>query len=339
MLSKKPFRVCAFAVAIVLFGLTSSYSGAVLEVKAAGFILRSQAPSCGSDSTPCKFVPLPEPKLGKLNQTAISTIDLGTYPILPTLNSYIVAIYQEGLTRGNNPRVFSKVGDCLTATSEFLEPIGRGDYNLASFTSLQKVIDYFIGVPARSKSTNFDSFTNPSLAAISGFNAAGVLDPTWSDPKWCSTSDSPLTCEYRVSRPSLAIIMFGTNDIKSITPEEYDFYLRRVVVQTINSGIVPLLNTFPTQPGLAEKSVLFNQITVQVALDYNIPLINLWLAFKPLAHEGIDPKNPTHMTKSDSGHSAYFDEANLNAGYNMRNLITLQTLETVLKVVNPDALK
>ncbi len=297
------------------------------------------APTCAPGAKPCGFTPLPEPKAGKLNQTALSQIDLKTYPLVPDIPDQIVAIYQEGLRRGNNPRVFSKVGDCMTATDDFLVPIGKADYDLGSYTALKKVIDYFAGVPARGTGADFDSFTNPSLAATSGFNAPSVLDATWSDPKWCNADESPLTCEYRISKPGFALIMFGTNDIKSITADQYDLYLRRVIVQTINTGVVPILSTFPTQPGMDDKAVLYNEVTAKIAADYHIPLINLWLALDPLPHHGVDPVNTTHMTKPDDGHTAFFSDSDLQAGYNVRNLLTLQALDKVLQAVNPDALK
>lgn len=315
---------------LALFGLVGL--AALSPVRAYGL----QQPQ----QTPGSFVPLPEPQAGKFDQAAVVKIDLKSYPIVPQIPAdHVLAIYQEGLRRGNNPRVFSKVGDCMTATPDFLEPIGKGDYELGAYTSLKKVIDVFAGVPARGKDAEYDSFTNPGLAATSGFNAAGVLDAMWADPKWCSADESPLTCEYRVSRPGIALIMFGTNDIKSIKPDEFDYYLRRVVVQTANAGIIPVLSTFPMQPGLTDKSILYNQITAKIASDYDLPLINLWLALEPLPHQGVDPENTTHMTKAASGHSASFVEADLQAGYNVRNLVTLQTLEALLKVIQPDAFR
>ncbi len=290
-------------------------------------------------------MPLPEPKLGQFDQAGVARIDLKAYPVVPEVSAHVTAIYQEGQRRGNNPRIFSKIGDCMTATPHFMEPFGKGDYTLDTYTSLQKVIDYYAGVPARGKDAknaqeaNVDSFTNPGLAATSGFNSASVLDATWNDPKWCKSSESPLTCEYRVSKPSLAIIMFGTNDLKSITPEQFDFYLRKVVVQTVNAGIVPILSTFPVQPGAEAASLLYNQITARIATDYDVPLINLWLALEPLPHKGVDPANSTHMTEPVSGRTGSLAEADLQAGYNVRNLVTLQAMEAVLKAIQPDALK
>jgi hypothetical protein len=341
IVSRKLSKSFSLLAGLLALSMIYGAAGGSRSADAAGLLALAQTPAatCAPGQEPCGFTPLPEPRPGQLDQAAIAQIDLTTYPAVPEIPAQVSAIYQEGLRRGNNPRTFSKVGDCMTATPNFLIPIASGDYDLGSYTSLKKVIDYFAGVPVHGTADKDDSFSNPGLAAASGFNAPSVLDPTWADPKWCKADESPLACEYHVSKPEFALIMFGTNDLKSITPEQYDFYLRRVVVQTINAGIVPILSTFPAQPGMVEKSILYNQVTVKVAVDYHIPLINLWLALKPLPNQGVDPVNTTHMTKPQDGHSAYFTTTDLQAGYNVRNLLTLQALEAVLKVVAPDALK
>jgi hypothetical protein len=283
--------------------------------------------------------PFPEPKPGKFDQAAIEKIDLDTYPLVPTITDHVLSIYKEGVRKGNNIHVFSKIGDCMTATPDFMAPYASNNYDLGNYTALDKIIKYYVGIPARGKSAkapdNYDSFVNPGLAATSGFNAAGILDSIWSDPKVCKSNESPLSCEFRVSKPGIAVIMFGTNDIKSIKPDEFDLYLRRVVVQTINNGTIPILSTFPIQPGLEERSKLYNQITVQVATDYDVPLINLYLGLKPLPHQGVDPAVTTHMTKPDDGKTGSLTKDDLQAGYNVRNLLTLQTLGAVLAKVDP----
>jgi hypothetical protein len=329
--------IVGLGAAVTIYGATAGSKSA----DAAGLLAPTQTPAatCAPGQELCAFTPLPEPKSGKLDQAAIAKLDLTTFPAVPEIPAHVSAIYQEGLRQGNNPRLFSKVGDCMTATPNFLIPIASGDYDLGSYPSLKKVIDYFAGVPAHGTADKYDSFSNPGLAAASGYNAPSVLDPTWADPKWCKADESPLACEYRVSKPGFALIMFGTNDLKSITPDQYDYYLRRVVVQTINAGIVPILSTFPAQPGMTEKSILYNQVTVKIAVDYQIPLINLWLALKPLPNQGVDPVDTTHMTLPQNGHSVWFTETDLQSGYNMRNLLSLQALEAVLKAVAPDALE
>jgi hypothetical protein len=283
-----------------------------------------------------EFTPLPQPVEGPLDEATIKQIDLKALPILPDLTAnagYLRAIHREGLKYALNPDVFTKVGDCMTASESFLIPISTRDYALDRYTALQPMIDRFSKVVFRD---GLNSFSNPSLAAASGFNAASVLEALWADPKLCGVEETPLACEYRIARPSIAIVLFGTNDLKSLTPSQFDFYLRSVLVQTVNAGIVPIMSTFPNQPGLIEQSIFFNQITVKIAQDYNLPLINLWLAFDPLPNQGIDPKEPTHMTKPPSGKVASFAEADLQGGHNVHNLLTLQALDLVVKMLDSD---
>jgi len=317
-----------------LIAQTTSYSTIYAENAQAS----TPTPTCDPAKAPCKFTPLPEPKASKLDQAAVQKIDLTAYPTIPTITDHVLVIYQEGLRKGNNLQVFSKVGDCMTATDDFMKPFAGNTYDLGDYSSLAATIKYFVGVPAHGPKAvapdNYDSFANPGIAAVSGFNAATVQDPLLPDPKVCQGDDS-LTCEYRVSKPGIALIMFGTNDIKSISAKDFDLYLRRVIVQTINDGIIPILSTFPVQPGLEDKSLLYNQVTVKIATDYDIPLINLWLALKPLQHQGVDPENNTHMTKPADGNAGNLTSGGLQFGFNVRNLLTLQTLTAVLQKINP----
>ncbi len=296
-------------------------------------------PPCDPTQTTCTFTPLPEPKTSSYNQAEVQKIDLTTLPLIPKIDNHILVWFQEGKKKNNNMHVFSKVGDCMTDSPNFLRPFSSGDYNLGDYSSLDKIIKLFVGVPAYGPDAkapdNLDSFGNPGQANYSGFTTAQVLDPGLSDPKYCKADESPLTCEYRLAKPGIAFVMFGTNDIKGLKPDEFDLYLRKVIVQTINNGTIPVLSTFPTQPGLVDQSLLYNQITVKIAQDYDVPLINLWLALKPLPNQGVDPNNNSHMTMPDDGHAGYFTSDDLKAGFNVRNLLTLQTLEAVLEKIDP----
>ncbi len=324
---------------LLLMGLLI-VAGAMLNSSSHSVSAGATTPTCDPAKSTCKFTALPMPKTSKLDQAAVEKINLDSYPLVPTINDHVLLIYQEGVRKGNNLHIFSKDGDCMTATEDFMAPYATSNnYDLGDYGALDKVIKYFVGIPARGKTAkapnDYDSFANPGLAATSGFNAAGVLDPTWSDPSVCKSDESPLACEYRVSKPGIAVIMFGTNDIKSIKPADFDLYLRRVVVETINNGTIPILSTFPIQPGLEDQSKLYNQITVQIATDYDIPLINLYLGLQPLPNHGVDPKVTTHMTKPADGKTGSLTKDDLQAGYNVRNLLTLQTIGAVLAKVDP----
>lgn len=270
------------------------------------------------------------PELGTFNPASVADIDVSAYPILPEVTAHAREIYANGVMRGNNPQVFSKIGDCMTAAPEFLVPFGGDEYDLGEYAALQSVIDYY-SVPARSEGFELDSFANPGLSTASGFNTASILDPLWADPNWCRANESPLACEYRVSQPSVALIMFGTNDVYYLEADPFNYYLRRIVIETIASGVVPVLHTFPVRPEYPEKSVLFNQIIVRVAQDYDLPLINLWLALEDLPDKGVDTVQTIHLTKPENDSTGNLTPANLETGYTLRNLITLEALNVLVQ--------
>jgi hypothetical protein len=304
---------------------TALLVGAFLVIMLAvlGFVAGSGAQAM-QDPTP---TPLPDPVLGDLDLDAIAQIDLASFPLVPEISENAKRIYADGLARGNNPNTFAKVGDCMTFNPYFLEPIGGGDYELGEYQDLQTVIDTFSqGEP--------NSFARQSQASAGGFNSASVLDSMWANPEFCEAGETPLQCEFRVMKPNIALIMFGTNDVFYLDEASFDYFMRSIVVETIRNGTLPVLSTFPHRPEFPEKSVLFNQIVAQIAQDYDIPLINLWLALDPLPNHGVDEVDTTHMTVPASGGVIVLTDANLeSAGFTVRNLLTLQALDAVLKAV------
>lgn len=260
--------------------------------------------------------------------------NLSEVPILPAVSSSMRTLYAEGQKAGNNPRVFSKLGDCMTDNAEFLVPLANGNYDLQQHGALKRVIDTFAGAPTRQgKAWALDSFASPGLAAAGGFNSAGPLDSTWSDPQWCQSSETPLACEYRVTRPSIALIMFGTNDVAATEPDAYEAYLRLIIAQTLERKIVPVLHTFPNRPENPERSTQLNQIVLTVAADTGVPLVNLNRALAGLPNQGVGITDTTHLSIPPDGRVDVFSDANLRYGFTQRNLVTLQALEVVLKGV------
>jgi hypothetical protein len=271
------------------------------------------------------------PVFGTFDPKSVSSIQLDDFRVIPAISATARAIYQAGIAAGHNSRVFSKLGDCMTENPYFLVTFSQGQYDLGQYGDLQAVLDHYKGVPARSGGWDKDSFATVGLASASGFNVAAPLDATWADPKWCHGGESPAACEYRVASPSVALIMFGTNDVGLTDAASYDFFLRSLIEQTVDSGVLPLLSTFPTRPEDPGKSLLLNQIVVKVAQDYDIPLINLNRALEPLPNHGVNPADTIHMSVPPDGRVDRFTDDDLQYGFTMRNLVTLQALAAVLK--------
>jgi hypothetical protein len=262
--------------------------------------------------------------------SALDAIDLHDYPIIPVVSERAREIYRAGQAQGRNPHVFSKVGDCMTVAPDFLTPFSTGSYELGEYGYLQETIDYFTLAPVREvDGQEVDSFSNPSLTAASGFTSAGALDSTWANPEWCQGGESPLLCEYRASNPSLALIMFGTNDVFYVEADRFDLYMRTIVEETIDAGVVPILSTFPPRLDRLEETETFNRIVVRIALDYDVPLVNLWLAMQDVPNYGVAPDEVTRLTLPEDGCAACFTAENLTTGITTHNLITLMALDEV----------
>lgn len=295
------------------------------------------APVQPAASPPSRPAP---PVFGQFDPSTTRDIDVDALPVLPEITPALAeslrAIYRDGLAKGNNPRVFAKLGDCMTENEYFLVPLSAGRYELGDYAALKPTLEHFLGVPTRAnggRPWDKDSFATVGLASAGGFNVAGPLDPTWSNPEWCAADESPLQCELRVSKPAFAVVMFGTNDVNTTDLATYDFYLRTIISQTLDAGVIPILNTFPTRPENPDKTRQLNQIVAKVAQDYGIPLVNLNRALAALPNQGVDPKDTTHLTVPPDGRVDIFSGEHLRYGFTVRNLVTLQALDLVLKTV------
>ena len=304
---------------------------------ALGALLVACSPT--QDAPPHPSRPAP-PVFGQFNPATTQDIDVDALPVLPEITPAMAeslrAIYQAGQAKGNNPRILAKLGDCMTDNEYFLAPLSAARFELGDYAALKPTLEHFLGMPARAnggRPWNKDSFATASLAAAGGFNVAGPLDPTWSNPEWCMASESPLECEFRISKPAFAIVMFGTNDVNTTDPASYDFYLRTIISKTLDAGVIPILNTFPVRPENPAKTRQLNQIVVKVAQDYRVPLVNLNRALAGLPNQGVNPDDTTHLSVPPDGRADIFAGDHLQYGFTVRNLVTLQALDAVLRVV------
>lgn len=297
-------------------------------------ILASLVSACSRDVTPVvtggTLETTTDPADSAPSATPPREVELRDYPVVPVVSGRAREIFRAGEARGRNARVFTKVGDCVTDSPDYLIPFGTGDYDLGEYGYLQEIIDYYSAITVREvEGQAVNSFSNPSLAAASGFTSAGPLDPTWANPHWCLDGESPLTCEYRLSNPSLALIMFGTNDVQFVEAGKFEQYMRAIVEETMASGIVPVLSTFPPQPTALEQVEAYNRIIIRIAVDHDVPLVNLWLALQDTPGYGVDAEHVTSLTVPADGCAACFTEGHMEAGITVHNMITLMALNEI----------
>jgi hypothetical protein len=114
----------------------------------------------------------------------------------------------------------------------------------------------------------------------------------------------------------------------------FDVQMRKIVNDTIQHGIIPVLSTFSYDPGMGLwlQAVNFNRRLAKIASDDQVPIINLWLAARQLPDYGLEIDH-IHMKhwgftylKFNTGNVAF-------SGASMRNLLTIRTLDEIRRTV------
>ena len=244
-------------------------------------------------------------------------------PYLSGITARSAAIYKVGQAMGNRANAFALVGDSNTQNPAFLQALDRGDYNLGSYTYLQDTISFFRGSFARSQS---------SPAAVGGFNTTKELDPA-NAGGGCGGGETPLACEYRITRPSVALILLGTGD--QHTWQGFEGRYRQIIEYTINHGIIPVLITKGDDLESRDNSAPYgyiNAIIARLSREYDVPLLDLRQAILNLPNRGFNPDGFHYNTPPD-GKSCYFLGDHLQYGYTIRNLTALQMLDAIRRQV------
>lgn len=256
---------------------------------------------------------------------------LETTPLLHNLDTDAVqAIIEDGREAGRRADVFTMVGDSNTTNGDFMRPLGldTNTCELGAYSYLQDTIDFY-SMPVRDDVANSFVNSTTSIAAHKGLGSASALDPFWATSPLCEGNESPVACEYRISQPSVSIILLGQIDI-NYTHETVDFYranMEDIIQLSIDSGVVPVLTTLVFLPERDEwvTSIEFNGVLLDLAEQYQIPVINMWRAAQPLPGYGIGPDR-SHLS-ARVGSFCSFTGAEQELGGTLRNLLTLQMLD------------
>jgi hypothetical protein len=199
-----------------------------------------------------------------------ASTDWKTLPIIPNVDPSIRAIYEYGISRGNDPHSFSIFGDCQARPEEFFG-VFETDEDVVQDLSpeLSEVVANFEG-----------SFNRESPTAQDGTTPGSLLWIQWHRGEYgCTFSETPVECELRIHNPSFVIIQIGTHfESRNID------YLRRVITQLIDAGVVPILATKADNRELDER---VNRDMVMLASEYDLPLWNFWAAVSDLPNRGL----------------------------------------------------
>ncbi len=248
-------------------------------------------------NTPARLIPTPRydvPPSAAQTHTSASPITLPTFapaltstqastitmtplsnewenlPVLPEPDESISEIYQLGITLGNDPNAFSIFGDCQSRPNEFFGVFETDPLLVESLSpELRETVEHFNG-----------SFNRESPTSQDGTTPGALLWDQWHRGEYgCTFSETPVDCELRIHRPSFVIIQIGTHFESRNTD-----YLRKIITQLIDKGVVPILATKADNRELDDR---INRDMALLANEFNVPLWNFWASLSDLPNRGL----------------------------------------------------
>ncbi|MDB6039375.1 MAG: hypothetical protein JWM99_3216, partial [Verrucomicrobiales bacterium] len=153
--------------------------------------------------------------------------------------------------------------------------------------------------------------------------------------------------------PEVAVLMFGSNDVRQMTVGEYEQWTREVVAACLKNGTIVLLTTPPPQASHLQKCLEFAMAIRRVASEMSVPLIDYCdeiLKRRPTDWDGSSPefKNPATDTyevptliSGDGVHPSnpqklfndFSEFALRESGYGLRNYLTMTAYSEVIRQV------
>jgi LysM repeat protein len=286
----------------------------VTPANTGGWVQAQYVENVGNSTGTSASVTLPViEQASDIARTAPAAVELPPY--LSDFSARAVEVYRFGQTRGNRPNVFALIGDSNTENPKFFRPFDWGMYNLGSYAYLQDTVSYFKG-----------SFDRTSPAARGGFSTSKVLDPGHADPNACG-GESPVVCELRLQRPSVALVLIGTGDQHSW--QGFEGRYRQIIDTCLQYGVVPILITKGDDLEHRDNSApsgYINSIIRRLAAEYQMPLLNLSQVLDTLPARGFTDDG-FHYNWPPDERPADLTPDKLVYGFNQRNLTALQALD------------
>ena len=156
--------------------------------------------------------------------------------------------------------------------------------------------------------------------------------------------------------PEVALIMFGTNDLRQGDLEEYKQKTGEVVRRCLKNGTIVILSTIPPRSGMLKESRMYAEAAAAVARAEQVPLVDYFgevLRRRPddwdgtlkkfgdipgdeyqvptlIARDGVHPSNPRPYAANFS------EEALSKSGYGLRSYQVLLAYSRVIdRVLDP----
>ncbi len=218
-----------------------------------------------------------------------------------------------------NDDVFAKIGASTTVSRNFMHCFSGVSVDLGGREELRAVIAAFESGDAAGVSP----FNRESVSATVGWHAGRALE---GDP-------SPLEQEVEAILPSFAIALYGTNDINIVSLETYAENMLTLTDALLDRGVIPVLSSI--MPRLDDASAnaqvpRFNLAVRAIAQTRSVPFVDFRRELESLPGFGMGGDG-IHPNAASS--ACDFSASGLEHGYNMRNLITIEALDRVRRVL------
>lgn len=221
---------------------------------------------------------------------------------------------------GPNDDRFMKIGASGTVNSNFLDCFSGTAVDLSGRSALQPTITYFGGNVPGGTPWNRDT-----LAAVVGRTASWVQTGT----------PSPLESEIAAINPRFALVNYGTNDMQAGTSHQtalWPFWntMWTLLNGLVADGIVPIVTGLNPRGDTAIAALwvpTYNEVTRAMAQALQLPYLDLYNSVVDLPSQGLI-SDGLHGNTSPAG-ACVFTTAGLQYNYNVRNLSTLQILDSV----------
>ena len=226
--------------------------------------------------------------------------------------------------RAGNPDLrddlFSKMGGSSVESKAFLHCFASPYVDLGEHEALSRTLDYF-------NAGALNSFERESHAAGVSWNLRYVL----------GGRPAKFRTELEETQARWALVLFGGNDAQN---ENERIYVRRLVYlieQLEGMGVVPVLGSaLPRRNPNRDRWISrFNAITEAVAEHWSLPYIDYHAALDALPRKGLarDGVHPNVLGEGGVRAACQLTESGLRYGNNVRNLLTLQMLDALRRVV------
>ncbi|MDH5491109.1 MAG: SGNH/GDSL hydrolase family protein [Myxococcales bacterium] len=267
--------------------------------------------------------PAPEPEPAPLADPILESVPVPRHSILPPS---IAAGLREISSRAprRRPDVFAKMGGSSVVSRGFLYCFNGEAVELDGRESLRPTIEFFRGGNAAGRSP----FTRDSMAAHVGWSLRHGL--TGRPPRVVQEVDA-IGARY-------AFVLFGGNDVQARNDLAYAERLLKVVDALIARGVIPILgatlprNDAPVMDAWARR---YNRWSWAIAQIRGIPYVDYYQAFQDLPGRGLarDGVHPNILLDGRRGDPCVFTEEGLNWGHNVRNLLSIESLDRIRQVV------